>query len=188
MSQSKCPLQIRREVDVIPTKVGLLLFCVEGGQRTKTLRKMAFLVDINYPLEDFFVQDDEILGECEDCGEMTEGWVLDQCQYGFCGRFSCRQCSFSCVRCRNYNPRSVTLCGRHTNIAFPECNECNRRFCDECTTVRVKKVIFCQSILLEHWCFWSKQLIVIGFCLRFRNLYYIIFSGKYLITVLTSRT
>lgn len=101
---------------------------------------MAFLVDFNYPIEDFSMPDSDLYGECEDCGRITAEWQLDQCQYGFCGRFSCRSCGFRCVHCRDFNPRSVALCRVHSNIAFPFCNDCKKRYCDECTDIKVTKV------------------------------------------------
>ncbi|XP_031554460.1 uncharacterized protein LOC116291426 [Actinia tenebrosa] len=100
---------------------------------------MAFLVDFNYQIEDFSMPDSDVYGECEDCGRITAEWQLDQCQYGFCGRFTCRSCGFRCVHCRDLNPRSVALCQVHSNIAFPFCNDCNKRYCDECTDIEVKK-------------------------------------------------
>ncbi|KAK3742385.1 hypothetical protein QZH41_012020 [Actinostola sp. cb2023] len=108
---------------------------------------MAFLVDVNYPIEEFSVQNDEFYGECEDCGEVTAERLLDQCQYGFCGRFSCRQCRFSCDRCRDFSPRSMSLCARHTHVVYPRCSECNRRYCDECTSIKVRKCTSCQSYI-----------------------------------------
>ena len=79
-------------------------------------------------------------GECEDCGRIVPEWSLLQCQYGFCGKFSCTKCGFRCRNCGQYEDRSVSLCLSHALMVYPPCDRCKKQFCDVCSTISVNQV------------------------------------------------
>ncbi|XP_015754226.1 PREDICTED: uncharacterized protein LOC107333876 [Acropora digitifera] len=87
-------------------------------------------------------------GECEDCGRIVPEWLLLQCQYGFCGKFSCTRCGFRCRKCGDDDPRSVSLCSSHALLIYPVCDGCKKQFCDVCSQVSVAQ---CKSCL-KHYC------------------------------------
>ena len=106
-------------------------------------------------------------GECEDCGRIVPEWLLLQCQYGFCGKFSCTRCGFRCRKCGDNDPRSVSLCSSHALLIYPVCDGCKKQFCDVCSQVSVAQVCLCSFALYiyrkYHLVHYQRQLAGLSF-------------------------
>lgn len=112
---------------------------------------MSSAMDVEVPAHYFFNETTDFYhdfhGECEDCGRIVPEWLLLQCQYGFCGKFSCSKCGFRCRKCGDHEPRAVTLCSSHALMVYPPCDGCKKQFCDVCSKMSVAQVCFFLSPL-----------------------------------------